>query len=354
MALPIQQDQNTLSKALSAKDPYSDEQFSYCSVDHTKSGETNLCQLFLSKLNTYAQQVARKNLQEIKHELDKEKENNFLTHDIGISKSIASQIVNTVLDIISGKGKCNKNNSDKEIDLDQQKGIIDKLLNKTEYQKVLQFQIQDTIEGILCDIFEKTLYQNNLSFATPTLKCSIADKYSKESAEMFMEGANKFIPKLSVPKSDVILISNDIVNIVLHNLSSAAMLIINAKNPTSATLPLTFSDMCPKIDYEQPLRGSTTERKTECFLYSRNQKSAYTDDNHLTVVEKEDIQKFATDSCEENANFITKTIFNRLESFATKRIDSLITLAFQHKEKSFVIPELENCKQNDSIFYDSS
>uniref|UniRef100_A0A8I3WMY7 Fibrous sheath interacting protein 2 n=1 Tax=Callithrix jacchus TaxID=9483 RepID=A0A8I3WMY7_CALJA len=354
VALPIQQDQSTLSKALSAKDPYSDEQFSYCSVDYTKSGETNLCQLSLSKLNTYAQQVARKNLQEIKHELDKEKENHFLTHDIGISKSIASQIVNTVLDIISCKGKCNKNSSDNEIDLDQQKGVIEKLLNKTEYQKALQFQIQATIEGILCDIYEKTLFQNNLSFATPTLKCSTADKYSKESSEMFMEGANKFIPKLSVPKSDVILISNDIVNIVLHNLSSAVMLIINAKNPTSATLPLTFPDMFPKIDCQQPLRGSKTERKTECYSYSRNQKSAYADDNHLTVVEKEDIQKFAADSCEENANFITKTIFNRLESFATKRVDSLIALAFQHKEKSFVIPELENCKQNDSIFYDSS
>ncbi|XP_074255476.1 fibrous sheath-interacting protein 2 isoform X1 [Saimiri boliviensis] len=354
LALPIQQNQSTLSKALSAKDPYSDEQFSYSSVDHAKSGETNLCQLSLSKLNTYAQQVARKNLQEIKHELDKEKENDFLTHDIGISKSIASQIVNTVLDIISCKGKCNKNSSDKEIDLDQQKGVIEKLLNKTEYQKVLQFQIQDTIEGILCDIYEKTLYQNNLSFATPTLKCSIADKHSKESSEMFMEGANQFIPKLSVPKSDVILISNDIVNIVLHNLSSAVMLIINAKNPTSATLSLTFSDMFPKIDCQQPLRGSKTERKTECFSYSRNQKSAYADDNHLTVVEKECIQKFAADSCEENANFITKTIFNRLESFATKRVDSLITLAFQHKEESFVIPELENCKQNGSIFYDSS
>ncbi|XP_017400553.1 fibrous sheath-interacting protein 2 isoform X1 [Cebus imitator] len=354
MALPIQQDQSTLSKALSAKDPYSDEQFSYCSVDHTKSGETNLCQLSLSKLNIYARQVASKNLQEIKHELDKEKDNHFLTHNIGISKNFASQIVNTVLDIISCKGKCNKNSSDKEIALDQQKGVIEKLLNKTEYQKVLQFQIQDTIEGILCDIYEKTLYQNNLSFATPTLKCSIADKYSKESSEMFMEGANKFIPKLSVPKSDVILISNDIVNTVLHNLSSAVMLIINAKNPTSATLSLTFSDMFPKIDCQQPLRGSKTERKTECFSYSRNQKSAYADDNHLTVVEKEDIQKIAADSCEENANSITKTIFNHLESFATKRIDSLITLAFQHKEKSFVIPELENCKQNDSIFYDSS
>uniref|UniRef100_A0A2K6QE71 Fibrous sheath interacting protein 2 n=2 Tax=Rhinopithecus roxellana TaxID=61622 RepID=A0A2K6QE71_RHIRO len=354
VALPIQQDHSTLSKALSAKDSYSDEQFSCFSVDHTKSGKTNLCQLSFSKLNTYALQVARKNLQDLKHELDKGRENPCLTHDIGISESIASQIVNTLLDIISHKGKCDKNSADKEIDLDQQKGIIEKLLNKTEYQKVLQLQIQDTIEGILCDIYEKTLYQNNLSFAAPTLKCSIADKHSEENSEMFMESANKIIPKLSVPKSDVILISNDIVNIVLHNLSSAVTLVINAKNPTSARLPLTFCDMFPKTDCQQPLKGSKTERKTECFSYSRNQKSAYADNNQITVVEKEDTQESATDSCEENANCITKTILNRLESFATERIDSLITLAFQHKEKSFAIPELENCKQNDRILYDSS
>ncbi|XP_011716664.3 fibrous sheath-interacting protein 2 isoform X1 [Macaca nemestrina] len=354
VALPIQQDHSTLSKALSAKDSYSDEQFSCFSVDHTKSGKTNLCQLSFSKLNTYALQVARKNLQGIKHELDKERENPFLTHDIGISESIASQIVNALLDIISRKGKCDKNSADKEIDLDKQKGVIENLLSKTEYQKVLQLQIQNTIEGILCDIYEKTLYQNNLSFAAPTVKCSIADKHSEENSEMFMEGANKIIPKLSVPKSDVILISNDIVNIVLHNLSSAVTLVINAKNPTSARLPLTFCDMFPKTDCQQPLKGSKTERKTECFSYSKNQKSAYADNNQITVVEKEDTQESATDSCEENANFITKTILNRLESFATERIDSLITLAFQHKEKSFVIPELENCKQNDRILYDSS
>nr|XP_019610054.1 PREDICTED: fibrous sheath-interacting protein 2 [Rhinolophus sinicus] len=354
MALPVQQDKNTLSKTLSAEDSCSDDRFSCYSVDQITSEKTNSCQLSLNKLNTYATEVARKILQTIKHELDKERESSFVTHNIVVSEGIASQIVTTVLDIVSSKGKCDRNNCDKETNSDRQEGI-EKMFGKTEYRKVLQFQIQDTIEGILCDIYEKTLYQNNLSFATPALKCSIADKQSGANSEMYIEGANTIIPKLSVPKSDAILISNDIVDIVLHNLSSAVMLGINTEDPTSARLPLTFCDVFSQAVCERPpLTESKSERNTECFSSSKNLKSAYADDSQITVVEKEYTKKSAPDPLEENANFITKTIFNRLESFATERIDSLITLAFQPKEKLFVCPELENHKQDDSIFHESS
>uniref|UniRef100_A0A673TYK3 Fibrous sheath interacting protein 2 n=1 Tax=Suricata suricatta TaxID=37032 RepID=A0A673TYK3_SURSU len=355
LALPIQQDENTLSKTLSAKDLYSEDQFSSCSVDHITSEKTNsMCQLSLNKLNTYATEVAKKILQGIKHELDKEEErSHFLTHNIVVPENIASQIVNTVLDIVSSKRKCNKNNSEKQIDSDQQEGIIEKLFNKTEYRKVLQFQIQDTIEGILCDICEKTLHQNNLSCATSTLKLSLAGKHSGAASEVFTEDAKKIIPKLSIPKSDVILISNDIVDIVLHNLSSAVKPSINAKNLTSEKLPLTICDIFSKAECQQlPLMGSKSEGQREHWPSSRNLESAYVNDCQKTM-EKEDAKK-SPNHCEENANFITKTIFNRLEAFATERIDSLITLAFQTKDESFDSQELENYKQDDSIFHESS
>ncbi|XP_045688090.1 fibrous sheath-interacting protein 2 [Phyllostomus hastatus] len=355
LALPIQQENRTLSQVLSAKDSYSDYQFSCCTVDHIMSEKTSSCQLSLNKLNTHATEVARKILQGIKHELDREKESPLLTHNIMVPEGIASQIVNTVLDIVSSKSNCGKNNSDKELNSDQQEGIIEKMFNKTEYRNVLQFQIQDTIECILCDIYEKTLYQNNLSFALPTLKCSITSKHSEANSEMYLEGVKKIIPKLSVPKSDVILISSDVVDIVLHNLSSAVMLGIKAEDPASARLPLTFRNVFPQAECQPcPLMGSKSERKTERFSSSRNLKSVYTVDSQITVVQKEDSKKSAPDPCEENANFITKTIFKQLESFATKRIDSLITLAFQPKEKSLVSRELENYKLDDSIFYESS
>nr|CAI9693524.1 unnamed protein product [Rangifer tarandus platyrhynchus] len=354
MALPVQQDKSTLSKALSTKDLYSEGQFSSCSVDNVMSQNTNsFCLVSLDKLNTYATEVARKILKGIKNELDKEKETPFLMNNIVVSESITSQIVNTVLDIVSSKGKCDKNSSDKEISSDQQEGIIEKLFNKIEYRKVLQFQMQDTIESVLCDIYEKTLNQNNLSFSTPTLKCSIAGKHPRANSDI--EDVNKILPKFSIPKSDVILISNDIVDIVLRNLSSAVMLSVNAKDPTSTRLPLTFCNTFPKAQCQQSLlMESESERKTEHFPSSEILKPAYANDSQITIVEKEDLKKFVPDSCEESANFITQSIFNWLESFATERIDSLIMLAFQPKKKSFVRPELENCKQDGIIFHEPS
>uniref|UniRef100_F1MB15 Fibrous sheath interacting protein 2 n=1 Tax=Bos taurus TaxID=9913 RepID=F1MB15_BOVIN len=354
MALPVQQGKSTISKALSAKDLYSEGQLSSCSVDNVMSQNTNsFCQVSLNKLNIYATEVARKILKGIKNELDKEKETPFLTNNIVVSESITRQIVNTVLDIVSSKGKCDKNSFDKEISSDQQEGIIEKLFKKIEYRKVLQFQIQDTIESVLCDIYEKTLNQNNLSFATPTLKCTIAGKHSRANSDT--EGVNKILPKFSVPKSDVILISNDIVDVVLHNLSSAVMLSINAKDPTSTRLPLTFCDTFSKLQCQQSLLTvSESERKTEHFPSSKILKPAYVNDSQITIVEKEDPKKSVPDPCEESANFITQNIFNWLESFATERIDSFIMLAFQPKEKSFVRPELENCKQDGIIFHEPS
>ncbi|KAM4869552.1 fibrous sheath-interacting protein 2 [Urocitellus parryii] len=354
VTLPYPHDESALSKALSAKDSQSDEQYSCCSVDHIKSGQSNSwCQPSLSKLNIYAKEVATKILQGIKHELDKAREGPFLTQKIVVSESIASQVVSTVLDIVSCKSKCDKHSSDKEINSDQQEGIIEKLFNKPEYRKILQFQIQDTIEGILCDIYEKILFQNNLSFVTPSLKSSITGKYLKPNSEIFIEGTNKNIPEFSVPKSEVVLFSKDIVDIVLHNLSSVVMLGINAKDSTLAQL--TFCDTFPKEEGHQSLLVvSKSEEKTEYFPYLKKKKSAYADNNQIAVEGKEDTKKSIPDPCEENANSITKTIFNRLHSFATERIDSLITLALQPKAKSFVSPELENCKQDDSIFCESS
>ncbi|XP_006864125.1 PREDICTED: fibrous sheath-interacting protein 2-like [Chrysochloris asiatica] len=351
LTLPIQQDKSALKKVSSTKDPNSDDTVFCSSVDHLSVKPNSTCQLPLSKLNTYATEVARKILQGIKHKLDKEMESPILTHNIVVSEKIASQVVNTVLDIVSSKDKCEKIYSNKKIDSDQQEGIIEKLLNKSAYRKTLKFQIQDTIENILCDIYEKTVDQNNLPLAISTLKCTIDGKNSELNSEMFSEASNKVIPKLSVPKSDVVMVSNDMVDIVLHNLNSAVMIVINAKASTSARLPLTFFS---KAECQQPIfMNCKSEGNTESFAFSGHLKSSYDADNHISVVEKEDSMKLVPDPCTENANFITKTIFNKLESFATERMDSLITLAFQTKEKLFVNPELENCKQDDRFFYES-
>lgn len=81
VALPSQQDEIALQQPwLSTKDSYSEDQFSCCSMDHSKSGKTtSICQLSASKLNMYATVVARQILQGIKHKLDQDIRSPFLT-----------------------------------------------------------------------------------------------------------------------------------------------------------------------------------------------------------------------------------------------------------------------------------
>ncbi|KAL1785610.1 fibrous sheath-interacting protein 2, partial [Sigmodon hispidus] len=346
LTLPVQQEEETLSNALSD----SDKQFPCHSLDH--SNAEKWCQMSLSKLNIYAKEVARKILQGIKHELDKEQESPLLTNNIVVSENIASQVVSTMLDIVSCKSQCDKNSSDKDNYSDQQEVIIERLVNKTEYRKILEFQIQDTIEGILCDIYKNIMYQNNLSFTTPTLQYRIPSKYSEVNFQPVVMGTN-IIPKVSVPKTDVILMSKDIVDIVLHNLTSLAMLAISAKDPASARLA--FYNIFPKSQSQHPLFiTQKTEEQLWHFSHSQNKNLAYSDIYQMPVKRNEDTTESVPHSCEENVNSITETIFNRLQSFATERINSLRSPAFQsNKENVFINPVFENGKEDDSIFYKS-
>ncbi|XP_077003058.1 fibrous sheath-interacting protein 2-like [Tamandua tetradactyla] len=361
VALPLQQNETSVSQPwLSTKDSYSSDQFSSCTVDHSKSLKTtSICQLTVSKLNMYATEVARQILQGLKHKLDEEIKSP-LTHNVMEYENIPSQIVNIMLDILSTKGKYEKNICGREIDLGQPGGIVKKLFNQTGYRKKLQFQILDTIEGILSDICEKTLGEDTLPFPASALKYNVGGRHSGENSETVTEYVNKVPVKPLVPKSCVSMISNDMVDIVLHNISSAVMLGINAEDSIPPRLPLSFSDSFPKVESQQfSVMDSMNEREKESFTLTRKRKgiqlkSAYSDDNQTTVLKKQNTKKYAPDPYEENAHFLTKAILNRLESFATERRDSLFTLDSQTREKLFVRPEFANHEQDNSTFLKSN
>ncbi|XP_042638879.1 fibrous sheath-interacting protein 2-like [Orycteropus afer afer] len=355
MALSMHQNETILSQPwLSTKESYSSDQISCYIVDHSKSGKTiSVCQMTVSKLNTYATKVARQVLQGIKHKLGKQIKSPFFTHNVVASESIPCQIVDTMLDITSIKGKYENHISNKEIDLNQPESIAEKLFNKTDYQRQLPFQILDTIEGILSDICEKTLDENDLHLTASTLQCNID---SGPNSKMVTECANKATSKFLVPESCVTTMSNDMVNIVLHSLRSTVMLGINAEDSISARLPPTFSNVLPEAECQPPfVVESTNERNRENFLFARKGKSiqqisAYSDDDQINILRKQNTKKSPSDPCEENAHFITKAIFNRLKSFVMERIDMLITLDSQTREESFVSPKFANCQQDDSLF----
>ncbi|XP_043830576.1 fibrous sheath-interacting protein 2 [Dromiciops gliroides] len=361
-ALPTPQEPTSLSKELlPTKDVHSpDEQISYPSVDLSTAGNVaSACHLSVSKLSKYATEVARKILQGIKQELDKELESP-VTHNIVTSGNIASQVVNTVLDIVSTKGKSDKNELEKDNSSDLQEGIVEKMFNKTEYRKELRFQIQGIVENILSDICEKRLDQNHAPLSPATLhQDDVGAKHPAASVEVAIECTSDSSPKLSIPKSDVITIANDMINIVLQNLSSAVIVGKNIKEPISAHLPLkSLCDMTPKTECELPTLSDVTEEKTRSGPSDvekkktkvKRMKSPYDDDEQMQVAKADDASRSLFDPCEENADYITKNILNRLESFATKRVDSLISIDSQTKEKSFAVTELSSHLQDEGPF----
>ena len=112
---------------------------------------------------------------------------------------------------------------------------------------------------------------------------------------------------------------------------------------------------------QPPVIDSVNERKRERFPLARKVrdiqlKSALSDDNQTTILKKQDTKKSMPEPCKENAYcyFITKTILNRLKSFATERIDLLLILDPETREKPDVGSEFTNCKQNDSVFLESN
>ncbi|XP_054551536.1 fibrous sheath-interacting protein 2-like [Talpa occidentalis] len=357
MSLPLQCDEAALSQSwLSTKDSYPDDQFSCCSMDHNMFGKTtSICQGTASKLNICATEVARQILQEIKHKLDKGVKGPFFTHNV-ISENIPGQIVNTMLDIVSTKGNYEKNIFYRETDSGQSDYLVEKLFNKSDYRKKLQFQILDTIEGILNDICEKILDESNLPHAASTLKCSVSGRPLEVNSEMDSECANKALPMLLVPKSCVAMISSDMVAIVLQNLSSAIIVGRNAKDLIFPRLPLTVSDTIPKAECQQSaVTDSVNEGKRfPCARKERDERLKSTYFDQTTILKKQNVKKSALDPYDENAHFITKTILNRLKSFATERIDLLFSLDSQTRKKIFAGSEFTNCKQDDSVFLKSN
>ncbi|KAM4799719.1 fibrous sheath-interacting protein 2-like [Urocitellus parryii] len=354
MTFPLQKEVTSQS-CLSNEDSCSDDQVSSYSVDHKKSQKTtSICQLTGSQLSMYATQLTRHILQGIKHMLDKEVKNPVLSHNV-VSGSITSQIVNTTLHIISTKGKHIENTAGRKTDPSQPENVVEKLFKKSNYRKKLQFQILDTIERILSDICEKTLEENNLSYFVPSVKYNVGGRYLETNSGTVPKFANKDIQMTLVPKSCVTMISNDMVDIVLKNISSAVMLGIQAKDSVRSSL--TLCGEFPTAECQQSLiMDPTHERKKQRFPFSRRDtllKSAFSDDSQTTILKKHDTKPFTPDPCEGNAHFITKTIFNRLNVFVTERIQSLLTFNPQNGEKSFVSPEITNYKQNDRVILES-
>ena len=106
-----------------------------------------------------------------------------------------------------------------------------------------------------------TIDENNLPLAVSTLKCNVSGRHLETNSERDPRYANKAILTLLVPKECVAMISNDMVDIVLQNLTSAIMVHISANDSISPRLSAAFSDAFSKAEHQQsPIKGSVNGR----------------------------------------------------------------------------------------------
>ncbi|XP_077165136.1 fibrous sheath-interacting protein 2-like isoform X2 [Paroedura picta] len=286
-------------------------------------------------LKTYAQKVARVILQNLKHGLDQEMEK-IATPPIIFSESIAaSQIVNLVLDIFSPQ----EHQSELQYPAAQEEGTLEKLLRKNpNYKRDLRAQIQNTVESILNEIYQMIMF--NRSHLPPSSQdaetfstCGIGEFPVPKIAA---DATRKPISKSAVPKCDVSVVSDKVVDIVLEDLCPALAVSMSMKGSLSDRLQPLVYDFVQKAveplvqlsnrEVKADLGGHLVdfEKGSHQIPGSRN-RSPFADKklSDLKEVSPEGLMKSLVDN-----------IFLRLASFAEEKLASEWIQAAQCEKQS--------------------
>ncbi|ETE73721.1 Fibrous sheath-interacting protein 2, partial [Ophiophagus hannah] len=207
--------------------------------------------LSFSDLKSYASDVARLILKNVKHELDKEVDK-ISTPPVIFSESIAAtQIVSMVLTIFAPQ----EHLSEAKTSLPRKESVLEKVFKKNPtYKRDLQTQIQNTVETLLNEIFQTIMLDMDNSGMGELQFPKAANCSTKKS--------------LSTPagvKSDASLVSNDLVDIVFEDLSSGLAAALNMKGALSSQLQSLLYDFVQKT--VEPLaqlkeRGSKAGHKS--------------------------------------------------------------------------------------------
>lgn len=254
-----------------------------------------------SNLKTYAQEVARILLQRLKHGLDKEVEK-ILTTPIIFSESIAaSQVVNMVLAIFTS----HEHQAEVHHPLSREESMLEKLIQKNpDYKKDLLTQIQDTVETALNEVYQTIMLETGSSppaLASPE-KFHTSGMGESQPYQAAADALPKALSKPAVAKSDVSLVSNDLVDIVLEDLGSAVVADLNNKGTLPARLQSLLYDLVQKT--VRPLAQMTMKG---------------------TEVSPEAVVKY-----------LVENISLRLESFAEEKLESELARA-AHRENQFLL-----------------
>ncbi|KAG8122872.1 hypothetical protein E2320_018333 [Naja naja] len=286
--------------------------------------------LSFSDLKSYASDVARLILKNVKHELDKEVDK-ISTPPVIFSESIAAtQIVSMVLTIFAPQ----EHLSEAKTSLPQKESVLEKVFKKNPtYKRDLQTQIQNTVETLLNEIFQTIMLDMDNS-GTGELQ--------------FPKAANCSTKKsLSTPagvKSDASLVSNDLVDIVFEDLSSGLAAALNMKGALSSQLQSLLYDFVQKT--VEPLaqlkeRGSKAGHKNRFPDLKRSKhqlpgvsKAEKTCGRKLAEISAKQLPEIKDFSPEGIAKYLVDNVFLRLEMFVEGKLESELGMAAKQVKPS--------------------
>ncbi|KAJ7303289.1 hypothetical protein JRQ81_012229 [Phrynocephalus forsythii] len=258
--------------------------------------------LSYANLKAYAEEVARMMLKSLKHGLEKEVEK-IPTPPVIFSESIAaSHVVSMVFTVVAPR---EHDNEEPPRPFSRGESILEKLLRKNAaYKRDLQIQIQNTVESFLNEIYDTIMS----GVGGPSSGLSGAEKLQtplgKES-QALRAGDDRALPTPAVVESDVSVVSSDLVNIILEDLSSGLAAALHKKGPLSARL--------------QSLLFELIQRPLEPFALVPDRRVKVGSQGESGPRQLPELRDFSPEGI---AKYLVDNISLRLETFAEEKLES--------------------------------
>ncbi|XP_078244431.1 fibrous sheath-interacting protein 2 isoform X1 [Pogona vitticeps] len=271
--------------------------------------------LSYANLKSYAEDVARTMLKSLKHNLDKEVEK-IPTPPVIFSESIvASHIVSMVFTIVAPR---EHDNEEAPSHFLWGESVLEKLLRKNAtYKRNLQIQIQNTVETFLNEIYHTIM----LGLGGSSSPLSGPEKFqnlSGERSQIPKAGDDQALPTTAMVKSDVSVVSSDLVDIILEDLRFGLAAALHKKGPLSARL--------------QSLLFELIQKSFEPFAPLTDQRAKVGSQGEAGPQQLPELRDFSPEGI---AKYLVDNISLRLETFAEEKLESQLSLN-THLEESRV------------------
>ncbi|XP_044312023.1 fibrous sheath-interacting protein 2 [Varanus komodoensis] len=277
--------------------------------------------LSLSQLNlrSHAQEVAKMMLKSLKHGLDKGTETPVI-----FSESIAaSQIISMVLAVLVP----HENLTESQHPSSRKQSVLEKLFRKNPaYKKDLQFQIQNTVELFLNEIYQTIMLE---------MGSSLTEKLCAPGGKAAAEDTFKKVPsRAAVAKSDASLVSSELVDIILEDLRSGLAAGLNMKGTLSARFHSLLWDLVQGT-VEPFAQLISRGAKAKCGSHSLDTPSQPKVEQSRKMARCSmkllpDLKDFSSEGI---TKYLVDNILLRLNMFAEEKLESELALAPQQEKE---------------------